>query len=73
MTALLGGERDDVVGAWQLLDAEGAERVDRFLAGRGEWAAEPVSLPLGRPRGKGWRLSPFHDGTDGFFIAGLFR
>jgi 16S rRNA (cytosine967-C5)-methyltransferase len=56
-----------------LLDAEGAVRVDRFLAGRGEWAAEPVSLPLGRPRGKGWRLSPFHDGTDGFFIASLSR
>jgi 16S rRNA (cytosine967-C5)-methyltransferase len=56
-----------------LLDAEGADQVARFLADHAEWSAEPPNLPLGRARGKGWRLSPFHDGTDGFFIASLSR
>ncbi len=56
-----------------LLDAEGADQVDAFLARHREWSAGPIDLPLGRARGKGWRLSPFHDGTDGFFIARLSR
>jgi len=56
-----------------LLDEEGAGQVDSFLAANHDWAAELVNLPLGRERGKGWRLSPFHDGTDGFFIARLSR
>jgi 16S rRNA (cytosine967-C5)-methyltransferase len=56
-----------------LLDAEGADQVDSFVARHPEWSADPVVLPLGRARGKGWRLSPFHDGTDGFFIARLSR
>ena len=56
-----------------LLDAEGTEQVERFLAGHPGWRAEPLDLPLGRPRGQGWQLTPFHDGTDGFFIASLSR
>lgn len=56
-----------------LLDAEGAEQADTFLKRHPEWSAHAIDLPLGRPRGKGWRLSPFHDGTDGFFIARLSR
>ncbi|ANY20465.1 Ribosomal RNA small subunit methyltransferase B [Tsuneonella dongtanensis] len=56
-----------------LLDAEGSDRIDQFLADHPEWSADAVDLPLGRVRGKGWRLSPFHDGTDGFFIASLSR
>ena len=56
-----------------LLDAEGAGQVDAFLARHAEWAAQAVNLPLGVPHGKGWRLTPFHDGTDGFFIASLSR
>lgn len=56
-----------------LLDVEGAEQVEPFLAANPGWNAEPANLPLGRPRGKGWRLSPFHDGTDGFFVARLSR
>jgi 16S rRNA (cytosine967-C5)-methyltransferase len=56
-----------------LLDAEGAGQVEGFLARHGGWSAQALDLPLGRPRGKGWRLSPFHDGTDGFFIASLSR
>lgn len=56
-----------------LLDPEGADRVAAFLAGHPRWSAEPLDLPLGEPRGHGWRLAPHRDGTDGFFIARLSR
>lgn len=52
-----------------LLDAEGADRFAAFLARHPQWRADPPQLPLGRPRGTGIRLTPFHHGTDGFFIA----
>lgn len=52
-----------------LLDAEGADRFAAFLTRHPQWRADPPQLPLGRARGEGIRLSPFHDGTDGFFIA----
>jgi 16S rRNA (cytosine967-C5)-methyltransferase len=52
-----------------LLDAEGARQADAFLAGNPQWRADPLHLPAGRARGQGTRLSPYHDGTDGFFIA----
>ena len=52
-----------------LLDAEGADQADRFLAGHAGWRADMPALPAGSPRGAGWRLSPWADGTDGFFIA----
>ncbi len=54
-----------------LLDEEGAGQAADFLARYPGWRAAPPSLPLGRPRGTGLRLTPFHDGTDGFFIARL--
>ncbi|MBB3692525.1 RsmB/NOP family class I SAM-dependent RNA methyltransferase [Sphingomonas sp. BK580] len=54
-----------------LLDAEGADQVERFLADHRGWAAEPLALPFGRTRGPGVRLTPAHDGTDGFFVARL--
>ncbi len=54
-----------------LLDGEGTDRVAAFLAAHEGWRAEPPELPLGRARGSGLRLTPFHDGTDGFFIARL--
>jgi 16S rRNA (cytosine967-C5)-methyltransferase len=56
-----------------LIDAEGTAQVDRFLTEHPEFAVGEIALPLGRIRGKGWRLSPFHDDTDGFFIASLSR
>ncbi|MCY1671894.1 RsmB/NOP family class I SAM-dependent RNA methyltransferase [Novosphingobium sp. SL115] len=52
-----------------LLDAEGADRIDAFLAVNPSWELATPALPAGRSRGKGWRLTPFHDGTDGFFFA----
>jgi 16S rRNA (cytosine967-C5)-methyltransferase len=54
-----------------LLDAEGAEQIAGFLSGHPAWRAEPLALPAGRARGPGLRLTPYHDGTDGFFIARL--
>ena len=54
-----------------LLDAEGADQAQAFLARHTGWAAAPPHLPAGAPRGAGLRLEPARDGTDGFFIAQL--
>lgn len=54
-----------------LLDEEGAGQIDRFLAEHPGWSAAPLDLPAGRTRGQGVRLTPAHDGTDGFFVARL--
>lgn len=54
-----------------LLDAEGRGQVEAFLADRPGWRAEALSLPFGRAHGPGVRLTPAHDGTDGFFVARL--
>jgi 16S rRNA (cytosine967-C5)-methyltransferase len=56
-----------------LLDREGAGVIDAFLSENPDWRADPVACPAGRPRGQGWRLTPFHDATDGFFFANLRR
>ena len=52
-----------------LLDAEGLDQASGFLARHAEWRADPPILPAGRSHGPGLRLTPAHDGTDGFFIA----
>jgi 16S rRNA (cytosine967-C5)-methyltransferase len=54
-----------------LLDAEGADQIAAFLAAHPGWRADRPKLPLGSARGTGLRLTPFHDETDGFFIARL--
>lgn len=54
-----------------LLDPEGRDQVDAFLGAHPGWMAEPLALPFGRPHGAGLRLTPAHDGTDGFFVARL--
>ncbi|MBO9711830.1 RsmB/NOP family class I SAM-dependent RNA methyltransferase [Sphingomonas sp.] len=56
-----------------LLEAEGADQVDAFLAAHPGWVAEPLSLGAGSPRGAGLRLTPFRDSTDGFFVAKMVR
>lgn len=56
-----------------LLDKEGSERIEAFLAANPGWSVQPPEIPAGRQRGKGIRLTPFHDGTDGFFVARLVR
>ena len=54
-----------------LLDAEGARQIEAFLERSPGWQARIPDVPAGSPRGQGMRLSPFQDGTDGFFIARL--
>jgi 16S rRNA (cytosine967-C5)-methyltransferase len=54
-----------------LLDDEGPLRIDAFLERYPEWEAVLPVIPVGRPCGKGIRLDPFHDGTDGFFVANI--
>lgn len=56
-----------------LLDAEGADQAAAFLARHPGWRAADVNPGAGRPRGTGYRLTPFHDGTDGFFFTVLQR
>jgi 16S rRNA (cytosine967-C5)-methyltransferase len=56
-----------------LLDAEGAGQADAFIARHEEWRAELPALPAGEVRGAGVRLTPFRDGTDGFYIARFLR
>ncbi len=52
-----------------LLDEEGADRIEAFLERTPGWQADTRTMDAGRKRGKGLRLAPSHDGTDGFFIA----
>ena len=52
-----------------LLDEEGASQADAFLQRHPGWSAHTPTLPAGTPRGKGLRLTPARDETDGFFIA----
>lgn len=54
-----------------LLDIEGSDRVAAFLGRHPDWTIARPELPLGRAHGGGTRLTPYHDGTDGFFIACL--
>lgn len=56
-----------------LLDAEGPDRIAQFLGENGDWSVDLPELPAGRQHGDGVRLTPHHDGTDGFFIARLVR
>ncbi|WP_375403498.1 RsmB/NOP family class I SAM-dependent RNA methyltransferase [uncultured Sphingomonas sp.] len=56
-----------------LLDGEGRGQVATFLAAHPGWTAERPSVGFGRAHGLGLRLTPAHDGTDGFFVARLKR
>jgi len=56
-----------------LLDAEGADQAEAFLARQPGWSAAPLALPLGTPHGPGMRLTPLSHSTDGFFVAKLVR
>lgn len=61
-----------VYAVCSLLDEEGPAQVEAFLAANTGWERlDP--LAAGRPVGPGRRLTPAHDGTDGFFIAVLGR
>lgn len=56
-----------------LLDAEGRDQADAFLARHSGWTEAPLPVPFGSARGLGIRLDPAHHRTDGFFVAGLTK
>ncbi len=62
-----------VYAVCSLLDREGMRQVERFLQANPAWQAEPPAITQGRVHGMGRMLTPFHDGTDGFFVATLAR
>ncbi len=59
-----------VYAVCSLLDDEGRDQAEGFLARHGGWIAAPQA---GRAHGAGRLLTPASDGTDGFFIARLIR
>jgi len=61
-----------VYAVCSLLEEEGPAQVEAFLAANAGWE-QLNPLAAGRPAGPGRRLTPAHDGTDGFFIAVLGR
>ncbi len=52
-----------------VFDEEGPDRVDAFLQSHPGWQAKPAEIAAGNKRGLGTRLTPLHDGSDGFFVA----
>ena len=56
-----------------LLDAEGTDVVNALLAEVLGWRVARQDVGAGTPRGPGLRVSPWDDGTDGFFFATLER
>ena len=62
-----------VYAVCSLLDAEGASQADGFIARHPGWLADMPQLTAGEIRGKGVRLEPLRDGTDGFYIARFVR
>lgn len=60
-----------VYAVCSLLDAEGGDQTDIFLKNHPDWQQIDVDLPLGRPYRKGTLLTPYHDGTDGFYFTCL--
>ena len=62
-----------VYAVCSLIDKEGPDQISRFMSDNKGWTAEPIHADMGREHGLGLRLSPAHDGSDGFFIARLTR
>ncbi len=71
--ALAGPHGRLVYVVCSLLDGEGAGQVAAFLERHPGWRAVPPPGVMGTPRGLGTRLTPWSDGTDGFFVARLER
>lgn len=62
-----------VYAVCSLLQEEGEAQIAGFLQDRPDWRAETLPFAAGVGAGGGRRLTPAHDGTDGFFVARLTR
>jgi 16S rRNA (cytosine967-C5)-methyltransferase len=62
-----------VYAVCSLIDKEGPDQIANFLKDNKGWTAAPIRADMGQEHGLGLRLSPAHDGSDGFFIARLER
>jgi 16S rRNA (cytosine967-C5)-methyltransferase len=62
-----------VYAVCSLLDEEGSDQVARFIAAHPGWTVDAAPITHGRRHGPGVRLTPAHDGVDGFFVAALVR
>ena len=62
-----------VYAVCSLIEAEGSARIDAFLRDNPDWHSETLDELPGVADGAGKRLTPAHDGTDGFFVARLAR
>lgn len=60
-----------VYAVCSLLDVEGGDQAEAFLASHPDWKEISIDLPIGRQYRKGTLLSPHHDGTDGFYFTCL--
>ena len=60
-----------VYAVCSLLSDEGAQQIAQFLRNNSGWRTETIDLGCGRAEGDGLLITPFHDGTDGFFMARL--
>lgn len=60
-----------VYAVCSLLDAEGGDQAELFLKNHPDWRDIEVDLPIGRPYRKGTLLTPYQDGTDGFYFTCL--
>ncbi len=60
-----------VYATCSLFDAEGHLQIADFLRLHPGWHQCPVSLPIGREYCKDFVMTPYHDGTDGFFLSHL--
>lgn len=56
-----------------IIAREGRVQVDEFLNRHPGWMADSDYMPagIGRVAGRGFLLTPAHDGCDGFFLARL--
>ncbi len=67
-----------VYAVCSLLHEEGARQIADFLSDHAGWHIEDIDMAIGRTETIGGHpvgtlLSPFHDGTDGFFMARLIK
>jgi 16S rRNA (cytosine967-C5)-methyltransferase len=62
-----------VYAVCSLFAREGAEQIEEFMQRHTGFSSEGILSDTGRQSGAGRLLTPFHDATDGFFVARLAR